>query len=612
MSLSSSTDLDSAEAGVGVERIMELGSTSVSGTGDPDDDGHCASTILSKTMSLKELGNAHFGKKEWDDAARCYQRGTSQLKKLKKDVQVKALLVSMQTNLSMAFYKQDAYHLSCDAAGKALDVDPDNVKALYRRGVAYRKMGDYDGALADLSYAARLDPENVAVRKDLVAVKKEKLEASERKGDQRKFLKKGFDSKMNSHTSELIDHIRSGPTKLIVDKPLCLPHSNPCELFFYLQALQCSKTIRTIICKSHQELSISEDEWVLLVKTLGRIKDIDDLSFYCSPGSSRDFHPFQAVAEALNSARSSLRKLSMCLESATFVEDPSGQVSLANALQEQTCLQFFFWAEHGISSGPEAAVHVTARDPLFRVLQECPHLRQVTIMTKYASTDAMRYLLHQLKPATELRFMVELDQWLAVADEIFRGRCNIEKLALTIIRVTRSEATEAIKAVASAIQMDHNVQYLYLQLQDGFTDEAGVALAEALTINRTLRKMVLNTDRVMVNYDEDNKAILGAKSFEAFAAMLRINTSVTFAIPTFDDDNAIERETNAYAQMCIEIRLNEAGRGRLLASRQTPREEWVNALNELNSPVDDCPEFGVSCVYGLLRLKPSELFVGTQ
>jgi hypothetical protein len=114
------------------------------------------------------------------------------------------------------------------------------------------------------------------------------------------------------------------------------------------------------------------------------------------------------------------------------------------------------WAVFG--TGPEAALQVTARDPLLRVLPACPHLRCVTILTKYASTDAMRYLL-QLKPTTELRFLVELDQWLAVADEIRRGRCNVERLTLTILQVTRSEATEAVKAVASAIQIDRNLDF---------------------------------------------------------------------------------------------------------------------------------------------------------
>jgi hypothetical protein len=54
-----------------------------------------------------------------------------------------------------------------------------------------------------------------------------------------------------------------------------------------------------------------------------------------------------------------------------------------------------------------------------------------------------------------------------------------------------------------------------------------------------------------------------------------------------------------------------------LASRQTTKEEWVDALRKLNftqfddSPLlgvynlNDSPAFRVSCLYSLLRLNPS-------
>jgi hypothetical protein len=411
---------------------------------------------------------------------------------------------------------------------------------------------------------------------------------------------------MNSR--ELVDHIRSGPTELVLDKPLRFPpRSNQYDFNEFLQALETSETIRAVTCKSQLQLSITEDEWVLLIKTIGTIKGIDALRLYCSSGS-RDFHPFQAIADAVNSAHS-VCKLSVGLDGGTplegeaFLSDQSGLAALASALREHTTLQNFFWVEFG--SGPEAELQVAARDPVLRVLPACPHLRMVTILTNYASTDAFRSLL-QLTPATELRLILEPDQWLAVADEIRGGRCNIQMLSLTILEATKSEAIEAVKAVASAIQIDENLEYLSLQLEDGFSDEAGVALAEALTVNRTLRKVVLNANPVMARRDEDNRATLGARSYEAFGAMLSINTSVTLDLPTFDAAGADETDTNYYNQMRIELRLNKVGRGRLVATRQTPREEWVNALNELNSGnVDDSPEFSIGCLYCLLRLNPS-------
>jgi hypothetical protein len=411
---------------------------------------------------------------------------------------------------------------------------------------------------------------------------------------------------MNSR--ELVDRIRSGPTELVLDKPLRFPpRSNPYDFNEFLQALESSETIRAVTCKSQSQLSITEDEWVLLVKTLGSIRDIDALRLYCSSGS-RDFHPFQAVADAVNNAHSCC-KLTVGLDGGTpeegeaFLRDQSGLAALATALREHTTLHTFIWVEFG--AGPEAALQVTARDPVLRVLPACPHLRTVTILTNYASADAFRSLL-QLSPAAELRLIVELDQWLAVADEIRRGRCNVQKLFLTILEATKSEAIKAVKAVASAIQIDTNLEHLSLQLEDGFSDEAGVALAEALTVNSTLRKIVLNANPVMARRDEDNKAALSARSYEAFGAMLRVNTNITLDLPAFDAAGANERDAHYYNQMRIEQRLNKVGRGTLLASRQMPREDWVNALNELNAPnVDDSPEFSVGCLYSLLRLNPS-------
>jgi hypothetical protein len=74
-----------------------------------------------------------------------------------------------------------------------------------------------------------------------------------------------------------VDHIRSGPAELVLKEPLRFrrrTRSNPCDFNEFLQALQSSETIRTVQCGSQQRLDITEDEWVLLVKTLGSIKGI--------------------------------------------------------------------------------------------------------------------------------------------------------------------------------------------------------------------------------------------------------------------------------------------------------------------------------------------------
>jgi hypothetical protein len=89
--------------------------------------------------------------------------------------------------------------------------------------------------------------------------------------------------------------------------------------------------------------------------------------------------------------------------------------------------------------------------------------------------------------------------------------------------------------------------------------------------------------------------------------MLRVNTSLVLKLPPFKIDSANIRLRKSRDQMRIEQRLNTVGRGRLLASRQTTREQWADALHDLNSrnADDDSPTFRVSCLYSVLRSNPS-------
>jgi hypothetical protein len=203
-----------------------------------------------------------------------------------------------------------------------------------------------------------------------------------------------------------------------------------------------------------------------------------------------------------------------------------------------------------------------------------------------------------LQSATQLHLKLETDHWLAVTDKICRGRCNFRSLNLVMLLFTKSDATEAVKAVASAIRLDCNLKHLTLGVHDGFTDEACIALAEALTVNKTLCKIILST-----------AFLVGDQAYEAFSVMLRVprvNNNLILELPPFVTAGADERLHESRKQMLIEQRLNQVGREKLLASSQTTREEWFDALHELSTfQVDDSPTFQISCLYSLLRLHPA-------
>jgi hypothetical protein len=109
-------------------------------------------------------------------------------------------------------------------------------------------------------------------------------------------------------------------------------------------------------------------------KTLGSIKGIRKLRLYYSHGS-RDFHPFQAVTDALKNTHS-LRVLGVGLRSYTFRRDPSGLTALSNDLGEHT--------------GPllEAASRDLSPGVVLRALSACPLLQLVSITTTCASSFA--------------------------------------------------------------------------------------------------------------------------------------------------------------------------------------------------------------------------------
>jgi hypothetical protein len=419
---------------------------------------------------------------------------------------------------------------------------------------------------------------------------------------------------------ELVDHIRSGPAELMLNKLPPFHHqtnSNPCDFTEFLQALQSSETIRYVYCPSQLRLGIAEDEWVLLVETLGSIEGLQTLKFKCESGS-RDFRRFQAIAEAVNSARS-LCKLTIDRQGETLPTDPSGLIALAGALREHTTLRTFNW--HDFGSRHEAAPRDFSLDPVLRALPACPHLRRVFIKTERASADALEDLLQLTNTSLDLTLALTPDHWLAVADGIRQGRCNLLSLTLIMLQGTSPNATEAeaVKEVASAIQTDRHLTFLYLQLENGFTDEAGVALAAALTVNKTLFKLALSSTKSVRIGIMPNTAALGAPAYEAFSAMLRVNTSLRLILPPFETDGTNDRLCESREQLRIEQRLNQVGRlfnssDKSAAQRlnQTPRqrEQWIGALHELSSGnVDDSPNFQVSCLYSVLRSDPTTVYM---
>ena len=154
-----------------------------------------AERLLLVVMELKEKGNAHFTKQQRDDATRCYRRALHRLKKLKKgpadslDPQVASLYTTLATNLATVLFQQQKYQPSVAAATQALEVTPMHVKALYRRAVAHRRVGNAEQALRDLQTALTVEPTHAACRKERQSLQQAIKQAAQQ---QKQSLRKAF------------------------------------------------------------------------------------------------------------------------------------------------------------------------------------------------------------------------------------------------------------------------------------------------------------------------------------------------------------------------------------------------------------------------------------
>mmetsp|Transcript_9508 Transcript_9508/g.13988 ORF Transcript_9508/g.13988 Transcript_9508/m.13988 type:complete len:301 (-) Transcript_9508:173-1075(-) len=125
----------------------------------------------------KKEGNIHFKANALRAALWSYGKGEEIMKELTSSnlatKEVKELRIGLMNNISFVHFKEQKYQQTKEYATKVLLLDPANVKALYRRAVAFRADGDCHSARADLRQALKHDPDNRAVQKELLAVKQE-------------------------------------------------------------------------------------------------------------------------------------------------------------------------------------------------------------------------------------------------------------------------------------------------------------------------------------------------------------------------------------------------------------------------------------------------------
>jgi len=142
---------------------------------------------LKKGNAEKEQGNDYFKKGELTGALRHYHIALSYANGLyglppQEEKALKELKSSTYNNMAVVHIKQGKSDRALTDLKNVLDLDENNVKALFRRGKLWVNIGDVDKARADLDKAKDLDPSNKEIRQEIILLeKKEKEQAAKAK-----------------------------------------------------------------------------------------------------------------------------------------------------------------------------------------------------------------------------------------------------------------------------------------------------------------------------------------------------------------------------------------------------------------------------------------------
>lgn len=120
---------------------------------------------LASIPSLREQGNTFYKDGKHDDASKKYSEALGRLEQLmlrekpndEEWVKLNEMKMPLLLNYAQCQLLQGEYYSVIEHCTTVLDKDPDNVKALYRRGRAYVKVFSPAEARTDLEKAAKLD-----------------------------------------------------------------------------------------------------------------------------------------------------------------------------------------------------------------------------------------------------------------------------------------------------------------------------------------------------------------------------------------------------------------------------------------------------------------------
>ncbi|XP_077238858.1 FKBP-type peptidyl-prolyl cis-trans isomerase family protein [Tasmannia lanceolata] len=168
-------------------------------------------SIMEEADKIKDTGNRLFKEGKFELAKAKYEKVLREYNHVnpQDDEEGKIFLNSrnsLNLNVAACYQKMGEFRKSIEACNKVLDGNPTHVKALYRRGIAYMSIGEFDEARNDFNMMITIDKSSEPDATSALMKLKQKEQEIEKKA--RKQFKGLFDKKPGE-----IAYVGSDPTE---------------------------------------------------------------------------------------------------------------------------------------------------------------------------------------------------------------------------------------------------------------------------------------------------------------------------------------------------------------------------------------------------------------